>query len=129
MKQNDSKYHQLYLMLKDEDDYFPKEDRKYLLNLIRELYENNQALLNIVDNEGKYGIEYKTIHDDSRWSDTHTQFFRSKKKRDNVFDDWINKRSWDSIMQTDLQYPTPVPNIHNIVKIFKEGENIYKEQD
>ena len=33
MKQNDSKYHQLYLMLQDADDYYPKEDRKELLDL------------------------------------------------------------------------------------------------
>lgn len=42
MKQTDSKYHQLYLMLQDADDYFPKEDRKSLLELIKEMYIDTQ---------------------------------------------------------------------------------------
>lgn len=127
MKQNDSKYHQLYLMLKDADDYYPKEDRKEMLNLIKELYEDNQELINDKDDDGKYGIRYKTVHDDSKWSDKHTQFFRTKRKRDDVFDDWINERYWDAILETELQYPTPSPNVHDIAKVFKEGENVYDE--
>ncbi len=127
MKQNDSKYHQLFLMLKDEDDYFPKENRKELLGLIKELYEDNQELLRDKDDDGKYGIRYKTIHDDSSYSDKHTQFFRTKQKRDDVYDDWINKRYWDSILETKLQYPTPSPNVHDIFKVFKEGKNVYDE--
>lgn len=127
MKQNDTKYHQLFLMLKDADDYYPKKDRKELLELIKELYGDNQELLNDKDDSGKYGIRYKTIHDDSSYSDTYTQFFRTKQKRDDVYDDWINDRRWDSILETELQYPTPSPNIHDIVKIFKEGSNVYDE--
>jgi len=127
MKQNDSKYHLLYLMLKEADDYYPKEDRKEMLNLIKELYNDNQKLLNNKDDNGKYGIRYKTIHDDSKWSDNHTQFFRTKQKRDNVFDDWINERYWDAILETELEYRTPSPNVHDIAKIFKEGKNVYDE--
>jgi len=92
MKQNDSKYHQLYLMLKD--DNYSEDNKKEMLNLIKELYEENQELVNNDDDKGKYGIRFKTIHDDSSWSDKHTQFFRTKKKRDDVFDDWINDREW-----------------------------------
>ena len=127
MKQNDSKYHQLYLMLKDVDDYFPKEERKELLDLIKELYQDNQELLNDKDDEGKYGLRYKTVHDDSRYSDKHVQFFTTKQKRDNVFDDWINDRYWDNIFETELEYRTPSPNVHDIVKVFKEGGNVYEE--
>lgn len=127
MKQNDSEYHQLYLMLKEEDDYFPKSSRKPLLDLIKKLYEDNEELLNKSDDKGKYGIRYKTIGEDSRYSDSHTQFFRTKKKRNDVFDDWINERYWDSILDTELQYPVPYPNVHKIIKIFKEGKNTYDE--
>ena len=127
MKQNDSKYHQLFLMLQEAKDYFPKEDRNELLNLIKELYEDNQMLDKDNDDNGKYGIRYKTIPEDSCWSDKHEQFFSSKQKRDNVFDDWINNRYWDSILDTELQYRTPSPNVYDIVKVFKEGNNIYDE--
>jgi len=64
MKQNDTEYHQLYLMIKDADDYFPKEDIKELLNLIKKLYEDNQELINEKDSEGKYGIRYKNVNKD-----------------------------------------------------------------
>jgi len=128
MKQNDSKYHQLYLGLKDADDYFPKESRKEMLSLIKELYKENQDLLNEDDDKGKYGIRYKTIGELSKWSDTGYQFFRSKSKRDDVYDDWINGRYWDKIFETELQYRTPSPNVHEIVKIFKESGNVYDEK-
>ena len=128
MKQNDTKYHQLYLMLQDADDYYPKEERKELLDLIKELHEDNQALIEEDNDKGKYGIRCKTIHDDSRWSDSHEQFFKTKSKRDDVFDDWINGRCWDEIFETELQYRTPSPNVHEIEKVFKEGRNIYKEE-
>jgi len=127
MKQNDTKYHLLYLMLKDADCYFPKEDRKELLDLIKELYKSNQKFINEKDENGKYGIRYKTIHDDSKYSDNHTQFFASKRKRDDVFDDWINERYWDSIFEMELEYPKPTPNLHDVIKVFKEGKNIYDE--
>ena len=127
MKQNDSKYHELFLMLKDADDYFPKDERKELLELIKNLYFDNQELLNDKDDNGKYGIRFKTVHDDSCYSDKHTQFFSTKRKRDDVFDDWINERYWDKIFECELQYRTPSPNVHDIVKVFKEGENIYDE--
>jgi hypothetical protein len=127
MKQNDTKYHQLYLMLEDADDYYPKEDRRELLSLIKELYEENQELLNEEDDKGKYGIRCKTIPEDSRYSDTHEQFFQTKSKRDDVYDDWINDRYWDKIFETGLQYRTPSPNIHGIIKVFKEGDKIYEE--
>lgn len=128
MKQNDSKYHLLYLELKNADDYFPKEDRKELLDLIKELYDEHNDLLNKDDDNGKYGIRYKTIEEDSRWPDSHTQFFSSKEKRDNVYDDWINNRYWDSVFEDYLEYPTPGPNINEIEKIFKESDKIYIEQ-
>lgn len=127
MKQNDSKYHQLYLMINDADDYFPKEDRKELLSLIKELYYDFQKHDMEKDDDGKYGIKYKTIHDDSFYCDKHVQFFSSKQKRDNVYHDWINDRNWDDIFNIDLQYPTPSPNVHDIIKVFKEGGNIYEE--
>lgn len=126
MKQNDSKYHELYLMLKDADDYFPKEERTELLNLIKELYNDNVD--NIDDSKGKYGIKYRTVHDDSKHHDEHIKFFRSKAFRDKVFDDWENERYWDAIMYQELEYPTPSPNFHNAIKVFKEGKEVYEEK-
>jgi len=127
MRQNDSKYHQLYLMLQDADDYFPKEDKKELLELIKELYKDNQEIVDIRDDRGKYGIRFKTVGDDSKFSDKHEQFFVIKSKRDNVYEDWINERYWDKIFEIPLQHPTPSPNVHNIIKVFREGKNIYEE--
>ena len=129
MKQNDSKYHLLYLKLKSADDYFPKEDRKELLNLVKELYNENQSLILENNDKGKYGIAYKTIHDDSKWPDKHEQFFSSKSKRDDVYDDWINDRYWDITFEQELQYRTPSPNVHDIKKVFREGGKIYEEQE
>ena len=103
MKQNDTKYHQLYLMLNDADDYYPKEDRKELLDLIKELYEENQKLSNNANNKGKYGIKCKTIHDDSSYSDKHEQFFESKKQRDCVYDDWIENRYWNKVLNLNYR--------------------------
>jgi hypothetical protein len=128
MKQNDSKYHLLYLGLKSADDYFPIEDRKELLDLIKELYNENKSLIEEKDDKGKYGITYKTVHDDSRYSDKHEQFFRAKSKRDDVYDDWINERYWDSTFEQELQYRTPSPNVHEIKKVFREGGKTYEEQ-
>lgn len=127
MKQNDSKYHILYLMLKDEADYFPKKDRGELLELIKELYSDNQKLLNYQDEDGKFGIRYKTIHPDSSFSETYEQFFYTKQKRDNVFDDWINDRCWDPIFEEELEYRTPSPNVHDIEKIFISDKKTYTE--
>ena len=129
MKQNDSKYHQLYLMLQDADDYYPKEDRKELLDLIKELHSDNEDLLGDLDDYGRYGIRFKTIGEDSFHADTDEQFFRTKSKRDNVFDDWINDRCWDSIFNQELQYRTPGLNIHDIEKVFKESCVIYTEKE
>jgi len=128
MKQNDSKYHLLQLGLKSADDYFPIEDRKELLDLIKELYNENQSLIEEKDNKGKYGIAYKTVHEDSKWSDKHEQFFAAKSKRDDVYDDWINDRYWDSTFEQELQYRTPSPNVHDIKKVFREGGKTYEEQ-
>ena len=127
MKQNDSKYHLLYLGLKNQDDYFPIEDRKELLDLIKDLYNENQSLVKEKDGSGKYGITYKTIHDDSSWSEPHEQFFNTKAKRDDVYDDWVNGRYWDNIFEQYLQYRRPSPNVHDIKKVFKECGNIYEE--
>lgn len=128
MKQNDTEYHQLYLMLQDADDYFPKEDRKDLLRLVKKLYHSHQDIIESRDDEGKYGIRYKTVHEDSKYADTHTQFFSSREKRDNVYADWIDDRYWDNIFEEELQYRTPSPNVHNIIKVFKEGKEIYEEK-
>ena len=127
MKQNNTKYHQLYLMLKDADDYYPKEDRKELLDLVKELYEENQELLRKEDYKGRYGITYNTIQEDSRYSDKHEQFFATKQKRDNIYDDWVDGRYWDKIFETDLQYKTPSPNVSEIKKVFKKSGKIYEE--
>ena len=127
MKQNSSKYHLLHLGLKSADDYFPKEDRIELLDLVKNLYNENESLLKEKDDKGKYGIIYKTIHDDSKWSDKHEQFFRTKSKRDDVYDDWINKRYWDNDFEQELQYRTPSPNVHDIKKVFREGDKTYEE--
>ena len=128
MKQNETKYHLLYLGIKDDTYSYDEEDKENLLKIVKELYHDHQNLTQEKDDNGKYGIRYKTVHDDSRWSDTHEQFFATKTKRDNVYDDWINDRYWDSIFEEDLEYRTPSPNVHDIVKVFKEGGKIYEEQ-
>jgi hypothetical protein len=128
MEQKRSKYHKLYSLLREADDYFPIEDREEVLELVKELYKDNNIVQKDLDKNGKYGISYKTIHDDSRFSDNHTSFFSSKKKRDEVYDDWINGRNWDTELNTELFYPTPTPNVHKITKVFKEGKEIYEEK-
>lgn len=129
MKQNDSKYHHLYLMVND-NKFYAWEGKEEILKLIKDIYEDHQEIIKEKDDDGKYGIRFKTIHDDSSYSDTHEQFFMTKQRRDNVYDDWINGRHWDSILDTELDYRTPSPNVHDIVKVFKEGESkVYEEQD
>jgi hypothetical protein len=128
MKQNNTKYHQLYLILDTADDYFPKEQRKELLTIIKELYETYLCINEDEDNNGKYGISYTTIHDDSRYHDHHKQFFSSLEKRDLVYEDWSNGLYYDNIFKCDLEYPTPGPNFGNMKKIFKERDKIYDEQ-
>lgn len=127
--QNDSKYHQLFLMLKDADDYFPKEDRTDVLKLVKELYNEHQQYIEDNDKHGKYGISFTTIHDDSKHLDRDTVFFSSKEKRDNVFIDWTNGSYWDDIFEEELQYPKPGPNLGNLQKVFKEGGLTYKEKE
>ena len=126
MRQNDTKYHQLYLMLKD--DHNDGSNKGELLSIVKELYHNYIELIEIIDNKGKYGIRYKTIGEDSSSSDTYEQFFNTKTKRDDVYDDWINDRYYDLIFDEYLQYPTPSPNCHDIIKIFKENGVIYEEK-
>lgn len=126
-KQNDSDYHYLYLTLKDTDDYFPKEDRTELLTIIKKLYDKHQDSEEEKDNDGTYGLRYKTIHDDSSYYDTNEQFFSSKLKRDNVFSDWEKGLYWDNVFQEELQYRTPSPNFVGAIKIFKHGGKIYEE--
>jgi hypothetical protein len=115
-------------MLRDEDDYFPKEDRKELLNLIKDLYNEHIELVENKNDKGKYGIRYKTIHDDSKYSDTSEIFFRLKSIRDKVFDDWQNGLYWDNIFEQELEFRLPSPNFHGAIKIFREGKEIYEEK-
>lgn len=126
MKQNDSKYHQLYLLVKDSKDFICEDDKTDILKTIKELYHEHIEYIN--DSNGKYGIRYTTCHDDSRYQDKHTQFFISKEKRDNVYDDWINDRYWDNIFNEELEYRTPSPNVGDIKKIFKYDGHIYDEK-
>lgn len=126
MKHKKSKYHKLYSLLKNADDYFPLEDREEVLDLVKELYQDNNVIEGKLDKDGKYGIKYKTIEEDSKFTDTHTDFFLSKEKRDAIYDDWINDRYWDIELDTELFYSSP--NLHNIEKVFKEGDKIYVEK-
>jgi len=128
MKQNDSKLHQLYLKIQKASDYFTDEDKKDMLKAVKEIYAEHEKIIKKNDKNGKYGIRYKTRGEDSSWSDTHEQFFSTKEKRDNVYIDWENDRTWDDIFDDELQYGTPGLNIHDIVKIFKENKKIYEEQ-
>lgn len=126
-KQNDSDYHYLYLTLKDADEYFPKEDRIEVLKIVKKLYDEYQNHEEGRDEDGTYGLRYKTIHDDSKYTDTHEQFFSSKLKRDNVLDDWERGLYWDNVFEEELQYRTPSPNYLGAVKIFKHSGKIYEE--
>lgn len=127
-QQNDTKYHQLFLMLKTADDFFPKEERKELLDLVKDLFDDYSEKLQQKDYDGKYGIRYSTIHDDSRFADKHQQFFSSLERRDKVYDDWEKGYHWDTIFDKELEYPVPGPNFHNMFKIFKEQGKVYDEQ-
>ena len=122
MKQNDTKYHQIYLELKEAKNYFPKKDRSDLLKTIKDLYNEFLELVSNESGNGKYGIRYSLIGEDSSYPTTYQIFFRTKCIRDNIYDDWINGRHWDNIMNQELEFPTPTPNIFNIKKIFKESE-------
>lgn len=114
-KQSDTKYHKLYLALQNVDDYFPKEDRVELLSMIKDLYNEHCE----VKSKGSYGISYKTIHDDSSYSDSFTKFFESEKERDDVYEDWVNFKTWDKVFEQELKYPVPTPNVYRITKVFK----------
>ena len=81
MRQNDSKYHELFIMLNDPHDYLTQDDKDTILAIIKELYHDHQALLKAKDDCGKYGISYKTVDEDSMHSDSSMQFFASKGKK------------------------------------------------
>jgi hypothetical protein len=38
-------------------------------------------------------------------------------------------RHWDPIMDQDLEYRTPSPNVHDIVKVFKHENRVYDEKN
>ena len=56
-------------------------------------------------------------------------FLPQREKRDNVYDDWMCGRYWDKILDEELEYATPTPNIHEVVKVFKESGLTYLEQE
>lgn len=126
--QNKTKYHELYQFLNKLEETYYIADISNMKELVKNLYKEYNEFISEKDDEGKYGIRYKTIHDDSSYSDVYEQFFISKEKRDKIYDDWMNDLYYDNIMEIHLPYPTPSPNVHSIEKIFKNDEKIYNEQ-
>ena len=74
-KQINSDYHILYNMVNGLKDWEEIHNRKEILGCIKSLFNEYFELKDRVNDEGTFGIEYYTIHDDSRYADKSTQFF------------------------------------------------------
>lgn len=87
------------------------DDIKLLQKGLTEIYKE------VIEKEdydfGDFGIEYYTIHDDSRYWDKDTLFFHTREERDKVFEDWSKNLYWDNDFDTELQYRTPSPNYNH----------------
>lgn len=125
MKQANTEFHKLYNDIVNMDDYSPLENRKNILKQVKDLFNHYSNIEEDLNDNGNYGIRYKTIHDDSRYPDTSEVFFLTEKDRDNVFEDWSNGLYWDNIFEQDLKYRTPGTNFHDAVKIVRIGKKIY----
>lgn len=122
----ETKYHKLYTDLRDAEEFFPKEDRKTLLETIKELYNENQELLMGKNEYGNYGVAFKTIHDDSKYPDQHYEFFTTIKERDYVFENYEKGLYYDKIFEQYLPYHSCVyNNFHDVQKVVKVGNEIY----
>jgi len=109
-------YHKLYRQVKESDDYLEvsAEFKPILLEAIKLLYVDFNELQKQRDMTGNYGIEYYTVHEDSKYSDRHVQMFSNSDRRDIVYESWISEQRWDNLFEQELEYPMPGPNLHSI---------------
>jgi hypothetical protein len=122
-----TKYHKLaekIINLPSWDDL--TDTKEELFSLVKEVYNEHLKFEKVRNENGRYGIRYYTVPEDSRFSDVYISMFHTEKERDLVFDSWDKEVNWDNVFEQELEYPTP----HNMVKkekIIKEGKTIYVE--
>lgn len=78
------------------------------------------------DADLQYGIKYKTIHDDSRWSDSHTEWIGDQEDRD------ITYLIWDGVYDEEIDYNKysrkPGPNLHDMELVERPMTEAITEQ-
>ena len=129
-KQCNTEFHRLHKMISDMECYTELEDRKPILDLVKELFLENQELVSSDGETGSYGIRYKTIHDDSMHHDNHELWFTSEGERNAIITDWENDVYWDNTFETEVNHRTPSPNYNEslTVKVHRVGGKIYVEE-
>lgn len=114
---SDTKFDNLYNVMKNTSVWFPIEKRTEILKKITEIFEDYKNLIREIDSKcNTYGICFKTIGEDSSFSDIQRQYFETKEKRDAIWDDWNNGVYWDDVFDNDVIYRTPSPNLHDMLK-------------
>lgn len=124
-KQCKTDFHELIKMINSLEDYSEISNKNEMIEIIKKLYYENNKLKLRITKEMRFGIRYKTIGDDSSYSDTHEVYFLTHEERDNVFDDWSNDLYWDDLLKDDLLYRTPSPNFHSAEKIYRSNGITY----
>lgn len=100
----ESKYHELYLILKNSDDYLPLEDKQHILDKIKTLYKDHENLLLSLDPKGDSGILCEFLNPDSKFIDKRIFFFHTKKRRDLIFDRINSGLNWDKEFDQEFSY-------------------------
>lgn len=121
MKLN-NKYRDLMRSIKSLDEWgvYPDEIKE-IVKQLKSLYKVSQVYQRLADCRGRYGIEYKTIHDDSKYAETNYLWFFRREDRDAVYNQWKNGIYWDNEFDMPCTYPPPAPNLHDIRKIHKSS--------
>lgn len=122
--QCNTEYHKLYEMIKSLEDYSEVSNKEEMKIIVKNLFNDYNKKRVAENTKGHHGIAYKTIHDDSSSSDSHTVFFTTESERNDVFDDWQHEFNFDDIFLESLTYRTPSPNLHDITKIYRDDNNI-----
>lgn len=118
-----TKYHELKEKIVGFEDWqIDEKEKNELTTIIDELYLQDLKRRKKENENGKFGLKYFTIHDDSKYWDEHKVFFTTKKERDLVYENWSKGLYWDELFKTYIPYPTPGSNYSHdkTVKIDKE---------
>ena len=124
-KQCNTDFHKLVKKINSLEDYSEITDKNEIIEIIEKIYYDYNRLKLRIASEMRFGIRYKTIGEDSSYSDTHEDYFMTQEERDNVFDDWKSGLYWDDLFKNDLLYKTPTPNFHNAEKIYRSNGITY----